>query len=342
MSAKIPCGGFTFDETVFKFENGELRLKNSGGGSAGSLSLEGEASGPIDMMGYSLINAEKLATNGPAPLFLGSTIEPKGTKGARLTATSNDELAAVKPDTQDTYVPVHVGTPMSATHAVTKKYVDDTEDVIMAQMVDKVGEYLATPAGQAVLESHAKPGPAGKDGKNGLDGASIHVTTQSLVAQGSGNLNDLTGANVKVGDVVLDVDGVLYNIATVTENQYTVGDEITKLIKSPVTETLQLVSGASAVYGGKYYMTSDGIVDVTFEIALDSADLSASKRVVATLPSGYRPSHTVAAPATIQLKNGNREAASVYCGTDGQITLSTNADLAQILRITSAFAFVVK
>lgn len=340
MSKKIPCGGFTFNEDEFEFLNGELNLKQGAGGEA--TKLEGEATGAIDMMGHAIVGAEKISTNGPAPVFVGSTIEPKGTKGARLTATNAGELAAVKPDTQDTYVPIHVGTPLNVSHATTKKYVDDIEDVLTAQMPDKVGEYLATPAGQSMLEACAKPGAPGKDGANGLDGASIHVTTQSLVSQGSGELNDLTGANVKVGDVVLDADGVLYNIATVTENQYTVGDEITKLIKSPITENLPIVSGASVVYGGKYYMTSDGIVDVTFEIALDNADLVTSKRVIATLPSGYRPSHTVAAPVTIQLKDGNREAASLYCGTDGQITLSTNVDTTQILRITSAFAFVAK
>lgn len=85
----------------------------------------GTMSDDIDMGGNSIINAQKIHVDGAAPFFIGSTIEPTGTSGTRLTGTTAGDAAFVKADKQAEYVPVYVGTPTENSHSANKKYVDD-------------------------------------------------------------------------------------------------------------------------------------------------------------------------------------------------------------------------
>lgn len=76
------------------------------------------------------------------------------------------------------------------------------------------------------------PGDNGQDGAagaKGADGLSFRVTTETLVASGTGALAKITGAKAVVGDVVLGADGNLWAVATVTDTNYTVGK--TALVK---------------------------------------------------------------------------------------------------------------
>ena len=79
----------------------------------------GKMSGAIDMQENAITNAQKIHVDGQAALYLGQTIEKQGTQGVRLTGTTNNEAAFVKPDKQTEYVPVSVGAPTSPNHAVT-------------------------------------------------------------------------------------------------------------------------------------------------------------------------------------------------------------------------------
>lgn len=86
----------------------------------------GTMSGDIDMAGHSVTNAQKIHVDGAAPLYLGSTIEPTGTSGTRLTGTTSGAAAFVKADKQSEYVPVYVGRPTENDHSANKKYVDES------------------------------------------------------------------------------------------------------------------------------------------------------------------------------------------------------------------------
>lgn len=87
-------------------------LKTSGGTMDGNLS----------MGGANITDVQELQVNPANPVYIGSVVHAQGTNGVRLTATTNDELAVVAPDSQSTYKPVHVGNPTALTHAVTLGY----------------------------------------------------------------------------------------------------------------------------------------------------------------------------------------------------------------------------
>lgn len=86
----------------------------------------GTMEGSIDMNSYTLKNVQEVHVNGSANVFIGSTIKEKDTQGVRITGTTAGEVAFVKPDTQNEYVPAFVGEPTDLKHAGTKKYIDDT------------------------------------------------------------------------------------------------------------------------------------------------------------------------------------------------------------------------
>lgn len=88
----------------------------------------GKMDGNIDMNGRSIIKAQKIHIDGQANLYLGSTIEKDGTQGVRLTSTTAGEAAFLKPDKQNVYAPVAVGTPTANNHAVTIGYL--TNDIL--------------------------------------------------------------------------------------------------------------------------------------------------------------------------------------------------------------------
>lgn len=85
---------------------------------------DGKVKADIDMNEHAIINAHKISTDGPAPLYIGSTIEATGTTAPRLTGATDGTAAFVKADTQAEYVAIAVGTPTAANHATTKEYVD--------------------------------------------------------------------------------------------------------------------------------------------------------------------------------------------------------------------------
>ena len=88
----------------------------------------GTMDGNINMNEHALTNVQEVelpsAGNG---LYIGAVVQPTGTTGARLTGVGNSNAAAlVKPDTQDTYVPVRVGTPQTGDDAVNKNSLNGT------------------------------------------------------------------------------------------------------------------------------------------------------------------------------------------------------------------------
>ena len=85
----------------------------------------GTLEGSIDANHNKITNIQKIHIDGAAPLYLGSTIEPTGTNGTRLTGTTAGAAAFVKADKQNEYVPVYVGTPTDNEHSANKKYVDE-------------------------------------------------------------------------------------------------------------------------------------------------------------------------------------------------------------------------
>lgn len=85
---------------------------------------DGKVKADIDMNEHAIINAHKISTDGPAPLYIGSTIEATGTIAPRLTGATDGTAAFVKADTQAEYVAIAIGTPTTANHAATKEYVD--------------------------------------------------------------------------------------------------------------------------------------------------------------------------------------------------------------------------
>ena len=78
----------------------------------------------LNMNEHAIINAHKISTDGPAPLYIGATIEASGTNAPRLTGATDGTAAFVKADTQSEYVAVSVGAPTAKTHAANKDYVD--------------------------------------------------------------------------------------------------------------------------------------------------------------------------------------------------------------------------
>lgn len=94
----------------------------------GALQKSGGAmNGTLDMNEHALTNVQEieLPTSGNG-LYLGSVVQPDGTGGARLTGITGNGAAFVKPDTQDSYVPVRVGTPQTGDDAVNKNSLNGT------------------------------------------------------------------------------------------------------------------------------------------------------------------------------------------------------------------------
>lgn len=94
----------------------------------GALQKSGGAmNGTLDMNEHALTNVKEveLPTSGNG-LYVGSIVQPDGTGGARLTGITGNGAAFVKPDTQDSYVPVRVGTPQTGDDAVNKNSLNGT------------------------------------------------------------------------------------------------------------------------------------------------------------------------------------------------------------------------
>lgn len=132
---KIPCGGFYYDPSQIKFVKIDgkdvmqiIVTTTDGGTMVGHfypVTEDGKATMDLDLDAHSIRNAGGISTNGAHPIHFGATVFDKGTVGVKLTATNNNELAVVKPDTIDTYVPINVGAPTGNNHAATRKFVED-------------------------------------------------------------------------------------------------------------------------------------------------------------------------------------------------------------------------
>lgn len=93
----------------------------------------------LNMNEHAIINAHKISTDGPAPLYIGATIEASGTNAPRLTGATDGTAAFVKADTQSEYVAISVGAPTASNHAVTKEYSDGKTNALQASALLKSG-----------------------------------------------------------------------------------------------------------------------------------------------------------------------------------------------------------
>lgn len=133
---KIPCGGFYFDPSQIKFvkidgkDVMQIIVTTEGGGTMIGhfypTTEDGKATMDLDLDAHSIKNAGGISTNGAHPVHFGATVFPKGTVGVKLTSTNNDELAVVKPESIDTFVPVNIGEPTIGTHAATRTFVEQS------------------------------------------------------------------------------------------------------------------------------------------------------------------------------------------------------------------------
>lgn len=103
------------------------------------LGADGKVDSDLNMNEHGIVNAHRISTDGPAPLYIGATIEAAGTNAPRLTGATDGSAAFVKADTQNTYIPVSVGTPTAESHAVTKEYSDGKTNALQASAILKSG-----------------------------------------------------------------------------------------------------------------------------------------------------------------------------------------------------------
>lgn len=103
------------------------------------LGADGKVDSDLNMNEHGIVNAHRISTDGPAPLYIGATIEAAGTTAPRLTGATDGSAAFVRADTQNTYIPVSVGTPTAGNHAVTKEYSDGKTNALQASAILKSG-----------------------------------------------------------------------------------------------------------------------------------------------------------------------------------------------------------
>ena len=162
---KIPCGGFYFDPSQFKLMmiDGKPTLQvlvtSSGGdtmvGHFYPVTEDGRATMDLDLDAHSIRNAGGISTNGAHPIHFGATVFNKGTSGVKLTSTNNDELAVVKPETIDTYVPINIGSPTSNNHAATRRFVEEAIDSLETTLTQEITLLKAKVA--ELEKNHPKP-----------------------------------------------------------------------------------------------------------------------------------------------------------------------------------------
>lgn len=85
----------------------------------------GTMTGNLNMGSNAITNVQKIYVDGQANLYLGSVVEKAGTSGVRLTGTTSNEAAFVKPTSQNEYVPVLVGNPTAPYHAVNLRHLTE-------------------------------------------------------------------------------------------------------------------------------------------------------------------------------------------------------------------------
>lgn len=140
-----------------KLDGFNIRVTDVEGAIASKLTLTGGIMlGNIDMNEYALINVQKIHVDGTTPVFIGSVIE-KTDKGVRLTSTTEGEAAFVKPNTQNTYVPVFGGAPTNANHLTTKTYVDNEISNMESKMDGLVPSFTADMEGYVLTIKNGVP-----------------------------------------------------------------------------------------------------------------------------------------------------------------------------------------
>lgn len=140
-----------------KLDGFNIRVTDVEGAIASKLTLTGGVMlGNIDMNEYALINVQKIHVDGTTPVFIGSVIE-KTDKGVRLTSTTEGEAAFVKPNTQNTYVPVFGGAPTNANHLTTKTYVDNEIKNMESKMDGLVPSFTADMEGYVLTIKNGVP-----------------------------------------------------------------------------------------------------------------------------------------------------------------------------------------
>ena len=140
-----------------KLDGFNIRVTDVEGAIASKLTLTGGTMlGNIDMNEYALINVQKIHVDGTTPVFIGSVIE-KTDKGVRLTSTTEGEAAFVKPNTQNTYVPVFGGAPTNANHLTTKTYVDNEISNMESKMDGLVPSFTADMEGYVLTIKNGVP-----------------------------------------------------------------------------------------------------------------------------------------------------------------------------------------
>ena len=77
-------------------------------------------------------------------------------------------------------------------------------------------------------------GPKGDKGDKGYTGASIRVCKVSLSANASTNSSNITpNANIQAGDLLVDVDGDVFEVASVSGTNVTVGEAASVNVRGP-------------------------------------------------------------------------------------------------------------
>ncbi len=163
---KIPCGGFCYDTSQIKFVKVDgkdvmkIIIPTGGGGGAivGNfypMSDDDKATMDLDLDAHNIKNAGCISTNGAHPVHFGATVFSKGTSGVKLTSTNNDELAVVKPETIDTYVPINVGSPTGNSHAATRRFVEEAVDSLETTLTQEIALLKAKVA--ELEKNHPKP-----------------------------------------------------------------------------------------------------------------------------------------------------------------------------------------
>lgn len=161
----------------------------------------GTMDGNINMNEHALTNVQEieLPSSGDG-LYIGAVVRPIGTTGARLTGVGNANAAAfVEPDTQDSYVPVRVGTPQTGDNAVNKNSLNGT----LSSYMKKSGATMTGPLilGGAPTEDLQAATKKYVDDHAGSGGVSQEYVDAQVATRLPINGGTMTGDLVLVSDV---------------------------------------------------------------------------------------------------------------------------------------------
>lgn len=161
----------------------------------------GTMDGNINMNEHALTNVQEVelpsAGNG---LYVGAVVQPTGTTGARLTGVGNANAAAfVKPDTQDTYVPVKVGTPQTGDDAVNRNSLNGSLSGYMKKSgAEMTGALILSGAPTEDLQAATKKYVDDNAGSGGVSQEYVDAQVATRLPLNGGTM---TGDLVLVSDV---------------------------------------------------------------------------------------------------------------------------------------------